>query len=112
MSSYPSESAKKSTSTPGRTPTAKPSGAGPVPLPAHMTPAPTIVLLPGDGIGPEIMREAVRVLEWFARERGFDCDYREESFGVATWHKTGRFMREGLISELLAAMDTELKAIP
>jgi 3-isopropylmalate dehydrogenase len=74
-------------------------------------PRPNLIVLPGDGIGPEIMRQAVRVLEWFALNRGFDCDFREESFGVATWHRTGRFMREGLMADLLNADAVLLGAI-
>jgi 3-isopropylmalate dehydrogenase len=62
----------------------------------------TLIVIPGDGIGPEIMAQAVRVLEWFRRKRGFDCEYREEAFGVTNYHRTGRFMREGLMEDLLA----------
>ncbi len=64
---------------------------------------PTFIAIPGDGIGHEIVRESVRVLEWFMRHRGMDCDLRHDSFGVQTWHKTGRFMREGLMEDMLAA---------
>jgi 3-isopropylmalate dehydrogenase len=64
---------------------------------------PNLLVLPGDGIGPEVVRETLRVADWFGRNRGFDCDIREESFGVRTWHRTGRFMREGLMEEIATA---------
>jgi 3-isopropylmalate dehydrogenase len=62
-----------------------------------------LIVIPGDGIGPEIMAQAVRVLEWFRAKRGFNCDFQVESFGVGTYHRTGRFMREGLMEEILTA---------
>ena len=30
----------------------------------------TICLLPGDGIGPEVMTEVRKVIDWFAAEKG------------------------------------------
>ena len=72
---------------------------------------PNLLVVPGDGIGPEIMAQAVRVLEWFALKRGFNCDFREEAFGVANYHRTGRFMREGLMEDFLNADAVLLGAI-
>lgn len=70
-----------------------------------------LLVIPGDGIGPEIMAQAVRVLEWFGHHRGIDCEFREEAFGVANYHRTGRFMREGLMEEILEADAVLLGAI-
>jgi 3-isopropylmalate dehydrogenase len=64
---------------------------------------PNIVVLPGDGIGPEVVGQAVRVLEWFAKNRGLDVDSQHEDFGITTYHRTGRFMREGLMDDLMTA---------
>ena len=50
---------------------------------------PSLLVLPGDGIGVEVIREAVRVLEWFALNRGFDCDISHEEFGVTAYHRLG-----------------------
>ncbi len=33
-----------------------------------------LLVLPGDGIGPEVTREARRVLDGFAAQRGLDMD--------------------------------------
>ncbi len=64
---------------------------------------PTMLVVPGDGIGPEVTREAVRVFEWFATARRLACELRHEDFGVGTWHRTGHFMREGLLADMVAA---------
>jgi 3-isopropylmalate dehydrogenase len=55
---------------------------------------PTMLVLPGDGIGPEVVRQAVRVLEFFGNHRDFDCTVRHEEFGVAEWYRAGKFMRD------------------
>ena len=34
----------------------------------------TLVIIPGDGIGPEIIGQASRVVEWFDRDRGLGLD--------------------------------------
>lgn len=33
-----------------------------------------ILMLPGDGIGPEVMAQAARVIDWFKTQRGFDVE--------------------------------------
>ena len=44
----------------------------------------TIAVLPGDGIGPEIIAQAVRVLEVF-KARGFDLQFQFAPLGVASY---------------------------
>ncbi len=58
-----------------------------------------IVVLPGDGIGPEIMRAAVRVLKECATEFGHVFDFAEFPFGGCAIDATG----EPLPAETLAA---------
>jgi len=58
-----------------------------------------IVLLPGDGIGPEIMRAAVRVLKESATEFGHEFNFAEFPFGGCAIDATG----EPLPPETLAA---------
>src|SRR5579863_8134124 len=48
-----------------------------------------IVLLPGDGIGPEIMRAAVRVLKECAAEFGHRFEFAEFPFGGCAIDATG-----------------------
>ena len=35
---------------------------------------PNLLILPGDGIGPEVMAEVRRVIDWFAANRGIGFD--------------------------------------
>lgn len=62
-----------------------------------------IIVLAGDGIGPEVIGAAVRVLEWFATRRGFDLDLRHEAFGAEAWHRTGHFLREEVLADMTTA---------
>ena len=48
-----------------------------------MTTNKTLLMLPGDGIGPEVMREARRVIDWMDRERGLHFDITEDLVGGA-----------------------------
>lgn len=43
----------------------------------------TLLVLPGDGIGPEVMREARRVIDWFDRRRGLRFEIEEAVVGGA-----------------------------
>jgi 3-isopropylmalate dehydrogenase len=62
-----------------------------------------LIVLPGDGIGPEVIRQAVRVVEWFANRRGFDCDVRQEDFGAEAYHRTGSFLKEEVLADMMTA---------
>ena len=44
----------------------------------------TLLILPGDGIGPEVMREARRVIDWLARRRHVSFTLREGVVGGAS----------------------------
>jgi 3-isopropylmalate dehydrogenase len=48
-----------------------------------------IAVLPGDGIGPEVVREAVRCLEAIARRHGHDFELPEAPVGAAAMDQTG-----------------------
>ena len=69
----------------------------------HMTQRPTLIVLPGDGIGPEVIGATLRIIDWFAKHRGFDCGLRVEQFGIQTYYDTGLFMRQGLMEDLMSA---------
>ena len=58
-----------------------------------------LVVLPGDGIGPEVVREARRVVDWICEHRGFDLQVREDQLGYAAYERWGTPMRD----ETLAA---------
>lgn len=50
---------------------------------------PTIAVLPGDGIGPEIMHEGVKVLQTAARKHHLHLDLHEALVGGAAYDATG-----------------------
>jgi 3-isopropylmalate dehydrogenase len=54
----------------------------------------TVSLLPGDGIGPEIMAEAVKVLERIATVYDHQFEFREADAGGAAWEKHGEHLPE------------------
>ena len=49
----------------------------------------TVVALPGDGIGPEVTAQAVRVLSAVSRQLGLDLQIRQAPIGGAALDKTG-----------------------
>ncbi len=48
-----------------------------------------LLLLPGDGIGPEVMREVRRVIEWMDRRRAVGFDITEDLVGGAAIEARG-----------------------
>jgi len=48
-----------------------------------------IAILPGDGIGPEIIAEAVKTLECLKQNFGFDVDLKSAAFGGAGYDEAG-----------------------
>ena len=60
--------------------------------------------LPGDGVGPEVTREAIRVLEAAADLHGFDVDIESFDWGCDRYLRTGAMMPEDGLS-LLADFD-------
>jgi len=46
-----------------------------------------ILLLPGDGIGPEVIREARKIIEWFNKNKSLDFIIEEGLVGGASYEK-------------------------
>ena len=59
-----------------------------------------IALIPGDGIGPEVIREGVKVANAAAAAEGFRLDYTHFPYGAEYYLKTGVVMPEGGFEEL------------
>ncbi|MDO5658448.1 MAG: 3-isopropylmalate dehydrogenase [Paracoccus sp. (in: a-proteobacteria)] len=49
----------------------------------------SILILPGDGIGPEVMAEVRKVITWFEANRGMNFDVNEDLVGGAAYDKHG-----------------------
>ena len=46
-----------------------------------------LLLLPGDGIGPEVIREARKIIEWFNKNKSLDFKIEEGLVGGASYDK-------------------------
>jgi 3-isopropylmalate dehydrogenase len=50
---------------------------------------PSLLILPGDGIGPEVMAEVRRIIDWFGAKRGIAFDVSEDLVGGAAYDAHG-----------------------
>jgi 3-isopropylmalate dehydrogenase len=50
---------------------------------------PTLLILPGDGIGPEVMAEVRKVIGWYGEKRGLVFDVSEDLVGGAAYDAHG-----------------------
>ena len=46
-----------------------------------------ILLLPGDGIGPEVIAEVKKIIEWFNKKKSLDFEMEENLIGGASYEK-------------------------
>ncbi|HKD21759.1 MAG TPA: 3-isopropylmalate dehydrogenase [Rhizomicrobium sp.] len=63
----------------------------------------SILLLPGDGIGPEVIVETRRVLGWFSQNRNFGATLDEDLVGGIAFEKTGTPAPEAMMAKALRA---------
>jgi tartrate dehydrogenase/decarboxylase/D-malate dehydrogenase len=59
-----------------------------------------IAVIPGDGIGKEIMPAALEVLEKAAKQFGFECSCQFFEYGAGYYKKQGVFMPDNALDEL------------
>jgi 3-isopropylmalate dehydrogenase len=59
-----------------------------------------IAVIPGDGTGPEVIREAVKVLEAAGQKFNFRCETKVFDFGGELYLKTGKTIEDRDIAEL------------
>ena len=53
-----------------------------------------VAIIPGDGIGPEVITQARRVLEWFLAHRGLPVALEQAEYGVDAYRRTGQVLPE------------------
>ena len=46
-----------------------------------------ILLLPGDGIGPEVIAEVKKIIHWFNKNKSLDFEIDEDLVGGAAYDK-------------------------
>jgi len=59
-----------------------------------------VAVIPGDGVGPEIVPAGIRVLDDVAEHFGFGLEYEEFPYGAGYYKKTGEFMPEDALDVL------------
>ncbi|MEW6750303.1 MAG: 3-isopropylmalate dehydrogenase [Candidatus Latescibacterota bacterium] len=59
-----------------------------------------IAVIPGDGTGPEVVREGLKALAAVAAKVGFDYQTRAYDFGGQRYLRTGEVLPEGAVEEL------------
>jgi len=59
-----------------------------------------IAVIPGDGTGPEVTAEAVKVLKTAATKFGFQVDLTEFDFGGERYKRTGETLPDSAVAEL------------
>jgi 3-isopropylmalate dehydrogenase len=62
-----------------------------------------LLVLPGDGIGPEVVREVYRVIEWLEKRRGIHFDVEEDLVGGASIDARGTPISEATLAKAKAA---------
>ncbi|RLI94421.1 MAG: 3-isopropylmalate dehydrogenase [Candidatus Altiarchaeales archaeon] len=59
-----------------------------------------IALIPGDGIGPEIIREGKRVLDRVSEIENFEIEWHKYNFGADNYLETGELINEEDLNEI------------
>lgn len=59
-----------------------------------------IGVIPGDGIGPEVVREGLKVLRAVGEKTGFECEFVHYDFGGERYLRTGEVLPDSALDEL------------
>jgi 3-isopropylmalate dehydrogenase len=74
-------------------------------------PAPKLLILPGDGIGPEVMAEVRKVIGWLGRARGIAFEVEEDLVGGAAYDAHGTPLTDATMARAQAADAVLLGAV-
>jgi 3-isopropylmalate dehydrogenase len=59
-----------------------------------------LAVIPGDGIGPEVVAEGLKVLDAVAPSSGLTFERTSYDLGAARWHRTGETLPDSVLEEL------------
>jgi len=59
-----------------------------------------IAVIPGDGTGPEVIREGIKVLNAVAVKCGFNLNYQYYNLGGDHYKKSGEILPDGVLESL------------
>jgi len=62
----------------------------------------TLLILPGDGIGPEVMTQVRRVIDWFDKRREVTFDVKEGLVGGAAYDAHGTPLADATLDDAMA----------
>src|SRR3982750_4665447 len=67
-----------------------------------------IAVIPGDGIGPEVVREAVRVLKYLSDNRSIKLEFVDFDWGAEKFLRDGTTLPDGALEMLTDEFDAIL----
>ena len=59
-----------------------------------------LAVIAGDGIGPEVVAQGIRVLDKVAAKHGVTFEKTEYDLGAGHWHRTGEVLPDSVLAEL------------
>ncbi len=74
-------------------------------------PNPSLLILPGDGIGPEVMEQVVRVVDWFGAKRDLVFDVETDLVGGAAYDAHGAPLSDETMAKAMKADAVLLGAV-
>ncbi|EEW26899.1 3-isopropylmalate dehydrogenase [Rhodobacter ferrooxidans] len=72
---------------------------------------PSLLILAGDGIGPEVMAEVKKLIRWFEAKRGIAFDVSDDLVGGAAYDKSGTPLTDETMARAQAADAVLLGAV-
>jgi 3-isopropylmalate dehydrogenase len=72
---------------------------------------PSLLILAGDGIGPEVMAEVGKIIDWFAAKRGVRFDVTEDLVGGAAYDVHGVPLSDATMAKAMAVDAVLLGAV-
>ena len=60
---------------------------------------PSILILPGDGIGPEVMKEVRKVIDWYGKNLGLGFDVSEDLVGGIAYDTHGTPLHDSTLEK-------------
>ena len=70
-----------------------------------------ILLLPGDGIGPEVIAETKKIIEWFNKKKSLDFEMEQDLVGGASYEKHKKPITDEVFYKALEAEAVILGAV-
>jgi 3-isopropylmalate dehydrogenase len=62
-----------------------------------------VAVIAGDGIGPEVVAEAIKVLDAVGKKYGASFNRTSYDLGAGYWHKTGEVLPDSILNEIAKA---------